>query len=252
MNYAYLLAHDDQPLTAEQNETYRAWVARAAQGEPVPYITGTAPFYGRDFAVNPAVLIPRPETEQLVELACKWLGEQAPRPPEKPWRIIDVGAGSGCIPITVALESRQAVQITAVDVSPAALTVAQENARRLGANVHFVQSDLLTAVSGSFDLITANLPYIADAEWPTLDDGVKSYEPALALRGGVDGLDLIGQLLHQAVSRLHTPSLLLLEIGWQQGSNTAVLAQRIFPNAAVAIHQDYAGHDRFVAITHPA
>ncbi len=248
VTHAYLLAHGDAPLTTEQADTYHTWVARAAQGEPVPYILGTAPFYGRDFLVSPAVLIPRPETEQMIHLALRWLKEQPPRSAGNPWRILDVGAGSGCIPISIALEMTPAAQITAVDISPAALAIAQENARRLGAEVTFVLSDLLTAVDGSFDLITANLPYITDGEWTTLDDGVKSYEPSLALRGGADGLRLIEKLLTQVPAHLSSPSLILLEIGWQQGVDTAVLARRLLPHTAVSVHQDYAGHDRVVAI----
>lgn len=248
VTHAYLLAHGDHLLTAGQSEQYRAWVTRAAQGEPLPYISGTAPFYGRDFLVNPAVLIPRPETEQLVELALRWLTAQPPRPPQNPWRIIDVGTGSGCIPLSLALEIDQPAHITAVDISPTALAVAQENSRRLEATVQFVQSDLLTAVAGPFDLITANLPYITDGEWTSLDDGVKSYEPALALRGGADGLQLIAQLLTQARTQRRTPSLILLEIGWQQGPAAAELARRLLPHTAVAIQPDYAGHDRFIEI----
>lgn len=248
VSHAYLLAHGDTQLTAEQVDIYRAWLARAAQGEPVPYILGIAPFYGRDFLVSPAVLIPRPETEQIIDLALRWLKEQPPRSAEKPWRILDVGAGSGCIPITIALEMTQAAQITAVDISPTALAIAQENARRLGAEVNFVPSDLLTAVDGSFDLITANLPYITDGEWTHLDDGVKSYEPSLALRGGADGLQLIEKLLIQVPTHLSSPSLILLEIGWQQGTDTAVLARRLLPHTAVSVHRDYAGHDRIVTI----
>ncbi len=255
VSHAYLLAHGEARLTASQSATYAAWVARAAQGEPVPYILGTAPFYGRDFLVSPAVLIPRPETEQVVELALAWLKAQPARSPSNPWRVIDVGTGSGCLPLTLALEiereTGQPVQATAVDISPAALAVAQENSRRLGAKVRLVQGDLLTAVAGTFDLITANLPYVTDSEWTSLDDGVKSYEPALALRGGADGLQLIQKLLQQAPARLRRPGLLLLEIGWQQGAETAVLARRAFPDAAVVVHPDYAGHGRVVAIAPP-
>jgi release factor glutamine methyltransferase len=248
VNYAYLLAHDHEVLSDKQSATYRAWVDRAEQGEPVPYILGSAPFFGRDFWVTPAVLIPRPETEQLVQMGLDWLHAGPAQP--RPLRILDVGAGSGCIPVTLALEAKRPVVVTAVDISLPALKVAQENARRLGAEVQFVQSDLLTAVSGQFDLITANLPYVTDGEWTTLDDGVKSYEPALALRGGANGLVLIEKLFHQAPIHLRSHSLLLLEIGWRQGADTAVLARQMFPQATMSVYPDLAGHDRLVAIAH--
>lgn len=242
VSYAYLLAHDDQSLTPWQATTYGAWVARAMQGEPIPYILGTAPFYGRDFHVSPAVLIPRPETEQVVELAVAWLKTR------DAWRMVDVGTGSGCIPISVALALPSAGLVTAVDISAPALHIAQQNSRQHHAPVFCWQGDLLTAVGGTFDLITANLPYITDAEWTTLADGVKSYEPTLALRGGGDGLRLVEPLLHQAHTRLRSPGLLLLEIGWQQGKATVALAQQIFPQATVTLYSDVAGHGRVVAI----
>jgi release factor glutamine methyltransferase len=242
VSYAYLLAHDDESLTANQAETYLAWVARAGQGEPIPYILGTAPFYGREFVVSPAVLIPRPETEQVVRLGVAWL--QA----KQGWRMVDVGTGSGCIPLSVALALPGAGVVTAVDISAPALHIAQQNGQKHEAVVHYWQGDLLTAVAGSFDLITANLPYITDAEWTSLADGVKSYEPTLALRGGADGLRLVEPLLRQALTRLASPGLMLLEIGWQQGEVTVALAEQIFPHATVTLYHDEAGHGRVVAI----
>lgn len=242
--HTYLITHDDEPLTAAQQSQYKRWLTRAATGEPLPYIIGRAPFYGRSFKTTPAVLIPRPETELLVEEALRW-GQQ-----HHAQHIIDVGTGSGCIPITLALEwpSASTPHITAVDVSPAALAIAQENAQNLSAPVTFHHSDLLTAVSGPFDLITANLPYITDAEWTELDDGVKSYEPALALRGGRDGLALIRPLLQQATTKLSPHALILLEIGWQQGDDAWRTAAEIFPTAHITILKDYANHDRIVRI----
>lgn len=244
VDHVYLIAHDDKPLTAAQSATFKEWVERAAAGEPIPYITGQAPFYGRTFTLTPDVLIPRPETEFLVEEALKW-GQQ-----HSVGRIIDVGTGSGCIPVTLWCEWTAASKptITAVDLSAAALAIAQQNAQKHGAKIDFMSSDLLTSTTGPFDIITANLPYITDDEWTHLEVGVKSYEPAMALRGGSDGLMLIRPLLEQARAQLAPTGLILLEIGWQQGANARAAAVAAFPNAAVSVLKDYAGHDRLVKI----
>lgn len=240
-NHAYLIGHGEDVLTGDQVEQYAALLARAEKQEPIPYLVGYAPFYGREFVVSPAVLIPRPETEQLVEK----ISQHKPTPAH----LVDVGTGSGCIAVTLACLLPQ-TQVTAVDVSPEALAVAQANARRQGVadRVQFVQGSLLASVPAAPDLIVANLPYITDDEWQTLDDGVKWYEPAGALRGGVDGLDLIQQLLQQATTRLTHGGAIFLEIGWQQGGATRQLAQQYFPSAQITLHPDYAGHDRMVII----
>ena len=194
------------------------------------------------FFVSHEVLSPRPETEQLVELAIEWARSR------RAVRIVDVGTGSGCIAVSLARYLPEA-EIIAVDVSPGALSVATANAARLTpGRVGFVRADLLGALAPGIDLIVANLPYIARHEWPTLPIGVKSYEPALALDGGPDGLDLIERLLPQAVGRLLPDGLLLLEIGWRQGTAVADLARAAFPKAAVAVLADFAGHDRIVSI----
>jgi len=240
--HTWLIAHDDTPLTDEQHRQYQQMLQRAQQKEPIPYITGHAPFYGLDFLVSPAVLIPRPETEQLVEMALRWAAAHHAR------HIVDVGTGSGCIPIVLARHLPQA-QVTAVDISQPALQIARQNALRLApGRIHFHHGSLLEPVTQPIDLLTANLPYISDAEWTELDDGVKWFEPAIALRGGQDGLALIQQLLKQAVDKLKPVSAIFLEIGWQQGSAATRLAQSIFPNASISLIQDYAGHDRIVAV----
>jgi release factor glutamine methyltransferase len=211
-DHAYLVAHDEEVLTAMQAEAYEQLLARATADEPIPYLIGHAPFYGQEFAVSPAVLIPRPETEQLVEVALGWGRGRGPL------RAVDVGTGSGCIAVTLA-RHWPAAEIVAVDVSAAALAVARANASRLARDrVALVRGDLLAAFGSSFDLIAANLPYVSRQEWTTLSDGVKSYEPALALDGGRDGLDAIRALLPQAAERLRPGGLVLLEIGWRQGA----------------------------------
>ncbi|MCA9927166.1 MAG: peptide chain release factor N(5)-glutamine methyltransferase [Anaerolineales bacterium] len=244
VNHAYLIAHGDAALTAVQTQQFQFAVTRAQQSEPIPYIIGTAPFFDMELHVTPAVLIPRPETELLVEHAVQW-GK-----PKGALRIVDVGTGSGCIPIALARQLPQA-EITAVDISPAALTVAQQNAAAFAPNrIHFYQGNLLVPIDHPIDLITANLPYIADSEWTMLDDGVKLHEPSLALRGGKDGLDLIRELLQQATSKLSASGAIFLEIGWQQGQGVTNLAKTAFPKAQVDLIQDYANHDRLVIIKH--
>ncbi len=240
--YSYLVVHHDQPLTAEQEQQYRQLLQRAEQQEPIPYLIGCAPFFDFDLHVTPAVLIPRPETEQLVETAVTWARQHNAQ------TAVDVGTGSGCIAIALARFLPE-VQVTAVDISPAALAVAQQNAQQLAPDrIQFQQSDLLQAVAGPVDLIVANLPYVTTGEWQSLADGVKLHEPALALDGGEDGLELIRRLLEQAVTRLHPNAAIFLEIGWQQGQSAQALAQRYFPEASVTVLPDYAGHDRIVKI----
>lgn len=241
-DYAYLIAHDEVPLGNDEEAIYRALLKRAAANEPIPYLIGYAPFMGLDFIVSHHVLIPRPETEQLVEIAIDW-GKS-----KDAVRVVDVGTGSGCIAISLARYLLRA-EIVAIDVSPQALEIAAANvARHASGQVALVRADLLSSIAPGLDLIVANLPYIAGHEWPTLSIGVKSYEPTLALHGGEDGLDLIGALLPQAAERLRPGGLVLLEIGWQQGEAVAMLAQKWFPAARVAVRADFAGHDRIVTI----
>jgi release factor glutamine methyltransferase len=245
-SHSHLVAHDDEPLTAAQENAYHSLIGRAAQGEPIPYLTGYAPFYGRDFSVNPAVLIPRPETELLVAAAVAWARDRGPL------QVIDVGTGSGCVAVTLALEL-PAATVAAVDVSAEALEVARHNAARYDLlagtrPIRFYHGSLLAPVAGQPDLIVANLPYIAEGEWTMLDDGVKWYEPVVALKGGADGLDLVRHLLAQAATRLQQDGAIFLEIGWQQGTAARQVAQTYFPKALVNVRPDYAGLDRIVTI----
>lgn len=242
VNRSYLVAHSDQPLTAVQIQQYHRLLKQAQQHVPIPYLTGQAAFYGFTFYVDTAVLIPRPETEHLVEAALAWAQS---RPSLK---IVDVGTGSGCIAVALAHYLPQAT-VAAVDISAAALAVARKNARRhTPGRIHFYQGHLLAPISYQPNLITANLPYVTDEEWTMLDDGVKLYEPASALKGGADGLDLIRQLLQQATAKLNAGGAIFLEIGWQQGPQAQQMARSYFPQAQVEIIPDYAGHDRVVAI----
>ena len=242
VDHSYLIAHDDQELTPEQEQTFLAYLDRAAQGEPIPYIIDRAPFFDMDLYVSPAVLIPRPETEQLVETAVSLAKSHNYK------RIVDAGTGSGCIPIALARELLH-TNIEATEISGEALTVARRNAAEFAPDrISFHQGNLLEPISEPIDLITANLPYVTDHEWTMLDDGVKLYEPELALKGGLDGLDIIRELLIQATGKLTSDSAILLEIGWKQGQASVKLAESIFPTAHIELKQDYAGQDRFVII----
>lgn len=237
----------DRPASPLERSAYRCLVERAAAHEPVQYLVGQTSFFSLDFVVTPDVLIPRPSTETLVE----HIIQRVKRTPGLAAPVIaDVGTGSGCIAIALARHLPQAT-IDAVDISPAALAVARANAERLApGRITFHQGNLLQPISHRPHLIIANLPYITDAEWTQLDDGVKSHEPTLALRGGRDGLALIRELLGQAVDKLSPNGAIFLEIGWRQGTAVHTLAREYFPNMAVSLHTDFAGHDRLVVIAH--
>ena len=242
VNHSFLVAHADEILTDAQVQQYCQLIRRAKQKEPIPYLTGTTAFYGLDFQVSPAVLIPRPETEQLVEIALSWAKLK------KRLQIVDVGTGSGCIAVSLSIHLPQAL-VSAVDVSAKALAVARKNAALyVPDRVHFYQGNLLEPILFHVDLIVANLPYIASHEWTLVDDGVKWYEPTVALEGGSEGLDLINEMLQQSTSRLRSGGAIFMEIGWQQGQAVKRLARLHFPNADVVLIADYAGHDRIVTI----
>ena len=241
-DHSYLIAHGEVALTAVQQTHYRTLLDRARQHEPIPYLTGRVEFYGREFVVNTAVLIPRPETEQLVEKAIHWAK------PRGSVHVVDVGTGSGCIAISLALQLPQA-QVAAVDISAEALAIAQQNGARLAPGlVQFHQGQLLQPIATPIDLLVANLPYVTDGEWTMLDDAVKLHEPSIALKGGVDGFDLIRDCLQQATTKLKPGAAIFLEIGWQQGAQAREIAQSIFPTAVIEVLPDYAGHDRIVVI----
>lgn len=228
---AWLIAHDDEVLAEEPLRRFASLVARRAAGEPVAYLIGRREFFGRDFAVSPAVLIPRPETELLVDIALAQLSMGD--------RILDLGTGSGCIAITLALESPQA-RVSAVDASPAALELARGNAGRLGARVRFLHSDWFAAVAGErFELIVANPPYIAITD-AHLASGDLRHEPVAALAGGTDGLDAIRHIASTALHHLVPGGQLWLEHGYDQ----AVAVRALLAAAGLADieqHPDLAG-----------
>lgn len=208
---AWLFAHGDDPLPASGAATLDAWLARRASGEPLAYLLGRRGFWTLDLQVSPATLIPRPETERLVELALERL------PDDRPLRIADLGTGSGAIALALASE-RPLAQVVATDLSGDALRVAQANAEtnRI-ANVAFRHGSWLAPLAGErFDLIASNPPYIADGD-PHLMQGDLRYEPPAALSSGADGLDAIREIVATAPAYLLPGGWLLLEHGWDQG-----------------------------------
>jgi release factor glutamine methyltransferase len=214
---AQVAAHPERVLEGADTARFDQLVARRAGGEPVAYLLGRREFYGREFAVSPSVLIPRPETELLVELGLiKLRGVAAPR-------ILDLGTGSGCVALSLALEIPDA-QVTAADVSPAALAVARGNAERMGAVVQFLESDWFAALGGRFDLIVANPPYVAEGD-PHLAVGDLRFEPAKALACGVDGLGAIRTIVATAPAHLAPGGWLLLEHGYDQAQQVRTLLE---------------------------
>jgi release factor glutamine methyltransferase len=244
VNRAALFTWSDRRLTPKELTRYRSLLTRRAAREPLAYLVGHREFFGLDFAVGPGVLIPRPETELLVEQALR-LARRLTAPP----RIVDVGAGSGAIAVTLAVHLPQAA-VCAVDDSGEALDVVAENARRHGVvdRIQCIQGDLLAPLSGPVDLITANLPYVTTEEWMGLPPEIRDHEPRTALDGGPDGLALIGRLLATANAHLGPGGAMLLEIGASQGPAVTALARQRFSPAAVHLYQDYAGLDRLVIV----
>lgn len=241
---SWILAHPDPTLTAQQRQHLDQSLTRLENGVPLPYVLGRWEFYALNFTLTPDVLIPRPETELLVEKALRWLKGHPHRR-----RCVDIGTGSGCIAVTLAAHIPDA-HVTATDISPKALDVAEKNARKHGveSRISFVGGNLLAGLEGDFDLICANLPYIPTPTLKTLD--VYEREPTLALNGGPKGLDLIQTLLEEAPSHLSPGGLLLLEIDSSHGAEAKDLAQTAFPQADVQLHTDLAGHDRLLSIQH--
>lgn len=240
---SFILAHGEYQPSNEDITTLQNCLDQYLQGFPLPYILGRWEFYGRDFKVAPDVLIPRPETELLVEKALAF-ARQIKHP-----HIVDVGTGSGAIAISLAAELPEA-SLIATDISSAALTIAQENAQQhLHQPIPFIQTDLILPFHTQFHLICANLPYIPSSTLANLS--VSRWEPRLALDGGEDGLQVIRRLLAQAQTRTSTSGKILLEIESSLGKETLRCARQAFPAADCTLIQDLAGKDRIIDIQLP-
>lgn len=266
----WVLAHPESQLSNEQRETLSQSLFQIGAGTPLPYILGHWEFYGLDFIVSPAVLIPRPETELLVEDALTWITRKTGHPQHNNknsssyWRsshnsgelkspklyAADIGTGSGCIAVTLA-KLIPDLHVTALDISGEALDIAHTNAQKHAVEdrIEFKISDIFSDLEvhpSKFDIICANLPYIPIRTLHSLE--VYGREPTLALDGGSDGLNLVRRLLEAAPQHLALGGLLLMEIDASQGESTLKLAQEAFPAATVKLIPDLAGYDRLIRL----
>lgn len=246
------LTHPEaRPSSAEQ-ALLQAALARLEAGEPLPYILQRWEFYGLEFEIGPEALIPRPETELLIETASRWLKESAsPQTASRPG--LDIATGSGIIPVTLAHLHPQA-RFVATDISAAALSLAGRNAQKhaVDQRITFHQGDLLAALppqKNAFSIISANLPYIPTETLRSLP--IYGHEPTLALDGGPDGLTLLRRLIEQLQNTSLTWGLLLLEIEYRQGEAVRSLLRQAFPRAQVNILPDLAGLDRLALAAQP-
>ncbi|HEX7587466.1 MAG TPA: peptide chain release factor N(5)-glutamine methyltransferase [Anaerolineae bacterium] len=242
---ARLLAQLDEPIMPEIAARYAANVARRAQHEPLAYILGRQEFCGLEFLVDRRVLIPRHETETLVELALQAARDVVNLLPI----VFDIGTGSGAMALVLAHRLPQA-RIFATDISYDALSVAQLNAARLHLEdrVKFHQGDLIEPIPEPFDLLVSNLPYIPTGRYDRLPREVRAFEPRLALDGGEDGFVLVRRLLTQINTRAVRGAITLLEISEEQGKSAIELTHQVLPNAVVILHQDLEGLDRVLEI----
>ena len=241
-----LYARLGDPIEHRFRATFDELLTRHVHGEPVAYILGEREFYGLVFAVRSGVLIPRPETELLVEEAVAFVRNG---PVQAEVRVADVGTGSGCVAITVATHIPTAF-VYAVDISIEATVIATENARKHGVleRVDIRQSDLLTEVEGPLDIVLGNLPYIPSATVETLDSGVRDWEPRVALDGGPDGLEPHRRLLAELPGRLRIGGLCVLEISDDRGDLARQLAQTILPGSRTDLLRDAFGRDRAIRV----
>jgi release factor glutamine methyltransferase len=238
-----MLARLNESIAPDVAARYAASVARRAQHEPLAYIIGHQEFYGLDFIVDRRVLIPRHETESLVQLALE-CGQKILSPV-----IVDVGTGSGALALTLAHHLPRA-RVFALDQSRDALDVARLNAKRLNveSRVEFLPSDLLDALGDAFDLLVANLPYIPSTRFDQLPREIRAFEPRAALDGGEDGLVVMRRLLAQLESHAKRNAIALLEISEEQGNAAIEIARRILPGTVVTLHTDLEGLDRVMEI----
>ncbi len=250
----YLLAHPECKLSQDEERRFFSLVGKRADGTPTQYLTGHQEFWGLDLLVEPGVLIPRPETEHVVETVLEWLGGQGAKPSlvGKPLRLADVGTGSGCLALALAHELPEA-EILASDISLQALALARRNAECLGlaGRVRFLASNLLDALipqSGTgplFDAMVSNPPYVRQQDAAMLPREVREHEPALALFSGENGLELYGLLIEQAQVLLRSGGLLALELGYGASGKAAALLGQGWKN--VRLRPDLAGIPRVLS-----
>ena len=238
MERVMLYAHFDRPMEAQELADYKALIKRRSAKEPIAYIVGSRGFWNFDFKVDPRVLIPRPDTERLIEIVL----ERAKDLDVK--NVLDIGTGSGAIAITLKSEF-QNISVTATDISNDALEVAKENATTLGFAVDFLQSDLFSEITQTFDIIVSNPPYVSENDKKMLSEDVIAHEPHLALFAD-DGLSIYKRLIPEAYEKINSGGLLALEIGYDQGKAVHDLCVAA-GFSDVEIVKDYGGNARVVS-----
>src|SRR2546423_12746484 len=247
---ATLIAYPENPLTPEQERHYGQLLERRKRGEPVAYLVGHKEFFGLDFLVDKRVLIPRPETELLVEVALNSI--RAMLDAGQTPLVADIGTGSGAIPITLAVQEPRLPYLYATDISAEALEVARINCQRhsVEQRVRLLHGDLLSPLPEPVDILTANLPYVGTGEMDMLAPDVRAYEPPLALFSGTHGLDLLYRFFTEAQQsgKLKEYALLLLEIGYQQREPLKRLLSELWPQATVTFAKDFSGWDRLIKV----
>jgi release factor glutamine methyltransferase len=245
---AQLSAYPERELTLAQRQEYRSLLSRRAIGEPVAYLTGHREFMGLDLLVDARALVPRPETELVVEAALDEVRARL-RQGTVP-SVVDIGTGTGAIAIALAVLEPRLPGVFAVDLSRGALALAEQNAERIGVRdrILLLEGDLLQPLRALVDVVAANLPYIAPSAAAALPRDVRQFEPSLALFGDDDGLGHFRRLFAMAPEHLATGATLILEIGYDQGVAVADLARAALPTARIAVRQDYAGLDRLVTV----
>lgn len=238
----YLL-HMHEPITAEDQKQIDEDMAKLLAHYPPQYLIGNEAFLDYRFKVTPDTLIPRPETEELVEKCLKLTQKQA----NQALKVVDVGTGTGAIAISLK-DKRPTWQVSAVDLSSAALEVAQENAQQIGVALEFILSDCLDEVVGPIDVLISNPPYISKDEYELMDVSVREFEPKMALFAENNGLAIYEKLAKQAQSKLAKDGKIFLEIGFMQGPAVKEIFQAAFPKKQVSIHQDLFGNDRMIVV----
>jgi release factor glutamine methyltransferase len=246
-----LLTYPERSLTSEQAEQFRQLVERRARREPVAYLTGHKEFYGLDFLVDSRVLIPRPETEMLVEAALRAI--RARLDVGQTPLVADIGSGSGAIPVALAVTEPRLPYLYAVDISNDALEVARLNCQRhhVSDRVRLLHGDLLAPLPEPVDIVIANLPYVGTEEAALLSPAVIAYEPHLALFSGERGLDLLNRFFTESrqSDKLQAHAVLLLEIGYNQCEPLTTIIQTLWPQALLTVKKDYEGWDRLLTVS---
>ena len=245
-----LMALDSDTLTLQINSASTRVVGRRAAGEPSAYITGHREFYGLDFKVDSRALIPRPETELLLELVLEFAARRTSR--DEDLNIAEVGVGCGAIAIALAVNLSGA-RIVATDISPAALKLASENVsrHRVEDRVTLLEGDLLQPVSGPIDILVSNPPYIPSSQVDILPREIRDHEPRVALDGGEDGMTVIEKLICQAKDKLRPGGAMFVEIGWDLGERALARSLEFWPESEVSITPDLAGLDRVLTLRSP-